>query len=395
MVDQRRLYSIKTIRSLEKLQHYSEDWNNFLERSQNNNIFLTWEWLSTWIKVYLKQNNLLTLIVFEDEELVAIAPLWVEKVRFLGLLRLKVLKFLGSGEVCADHLDLIMGVKNVPGRARAIWDYLYGPLRSEWDIFEYYNVPNNSPVLDAFYRLGDEDDRCIKREIIDYSICPYISLPNSWDEYLKDFSQKGRYSINFSKRRLEQQGKMVLKFCKDVYDLPGEMQRLIALKRKSVIAGVRQENYATPEFERFHYHVARKFLEMGLLFLCSIRISGRHVGSFYGFIYNNTLYNYILSVERGIYKRVSIGRALLAYCIEEAIKNKYREFDFLRGDEEYKYHWTDLDRRNLSLRFHNRNANTFAFLLYHFIYDYLKQIVKALLGKRVVFLKRLLKKRPS
>jgi CelD/BcsL family acetyltransferase involved in cellulose biosynthesis len=393
MVDQRRLHSIKTIRSLGKLQHYSEDWNKLLNKSPNNNVFLTWEWVSTWADVYLENNELLTIIVYEGEEIAAIAPFWVESIRFSGILQLKVLKFLGSGDVCVDYPDLILKAENVTALAKVIWDHLFGPLRREWDIFEYYEVPNNSPVLDAFCKLSDIDSRCIKRELIDYSICPYISLPESWNEYLQNFSQKGRYSINFSKKRLEQQGKMVLRFCEDANDLPGEMQKLITLKRKSVTGAGEQGNFATQEFERFHHHIARKFLEKGLLFLCSIQISGKHVGSFYGFKYNNTLYNYMISVERGIYKRVSIGRALLAYCIEEAIKNNYREFDFLRGDENYKYDWTKLDRRNLSQRIYNRKVKAFIFLLQHFTYYYIKQLVKALLRERVVLLKQMIKRK--
>lgn len=227
---------------------------------------------------------------------------------------------------------------------------------------------------------------------MDYSICPYISLPGTWEEYIQSFSQKGRYSINFSKKRLEQQGKMELRFCEDANDLTGEMQKLIALKRKSVTVEGQQGNFATEEFERFHNQLAGKFLGLGQLFLCSIQISDRHVGSFYGFTYNNTLYNYMISVERGIYKRVSIGRALLAYCIEKAININCGELDFLRGDESYKYDWTDLDRRNLSQRIYNHKVKSFVFLLFQFTYSYFKQLVKAFLMDKTILLKRLIKK---
>ncbi len=393
MTERCSLTSVKLIRNLKELQSYSKDWNNFLERSQNNNIFLTWEWLSNWIKVYLRQNNLLTLIVFEDEELVAIVPLWVEKVRFWGVLQLKVLKFLGSGEVCADHLDLIMGVKNVSDRARAIWDYLYGPLRSEWDIFEYYNVPNNSPVLDAFYKLGDEDDRCIKREIVDFSICPYISLPDSWDTYEASLSRNQRKGLRKSTKLLIEMGELELKFCRNVESLQNEMQRLIKLNRRSWRQRGRSGSFATDEFKHFHEILSRELLAKKMLFLCSLWLDGHHIGSSYAFEYNRTVYGYIIAVEKSPIKRASVGRVLLGLCIKETIERGCREYDQLRGDEEYKYEWSSLARRNLSLRFYNRNVNTFAFILYRFTYDYLKQIVKTLLGARVIFLKKLFRKR--
>jgi CelD/BcsL family acetyltransferase involved in cellulose biosynthesis len=74
------------------------EWDNLLTNSQANNIFLTWEWVNTWWKVY-KQDFELYLIVVRDKEanLVGIGPFKLARKRFLQLCNISVLEFLGSG----------------------------------------------------------------------------------------------------------------------------------------------------------------------------------------------------------------------------------------------------------------------------------------------------------
>ena len=40
------------IENFESLPINKYEWNNILKKSNNNNIFLTWEWLSTWFKYF-------------------------------------------------------------------------------------------------------------------------------------------------------------------------------------------------------------------------------------------------------------------------------------------------------------------------------------------------------
>ena len=119
-----------------------------------------------------------------------------------------------------------------------------------------------------------------------------------------------------------------------------------------------------------------------MLFLCSLWLNDQHLGSFYGFAYNKTVYFYVIGVDRHRFLGVNIGRVLLGMCVQESIRRGHREFDLLRGNEEYKYQWTDRDRRNLSLSFHNCTSRALALILCRFVHQFTRQVAKALLWRR-------------
>jgi CelD/BcsL family acetyltransferase involved in cellulose biosynthesis len=53
--------------------------------------------------------------------------------------------------------------------------------------------------------------------------------------------------------------------------------------------------------------------------------------------------------------RFSPGTVLFSYCIRRAIEEGMEEFDFLQGDESYKYSWTKTARTNLEIRIFNKS----------------------------------------
>jgi hypothetical protein len=77
---------VELVKDEKSFLHLQGEWNNLLTNSTANNIFLTWEWISTWWKIY-KENFELYLITVRDKEanLVGIGPFKVTKRKFLRL----------------------------------------------------------------------------------------------------------------------------------------------------------------------------------------------------------------------------------------------------------------------------------------------------------------------
>ncbi len=64
-----------------------------------------------------------------------------------------------------------------------------------------------------------------------------------------------------------------------------------------------------------------------------------------------------------------------------AIATGSREFDFLRGSEEYKYRWTSTERRNPRIRFYNRTGKALVFLVLGRTYRRTRGVLKNVLGR--------------
>jgi len=356
--------SVRVIRTMGELSEYEPVWNDLVRRSQFDDVFLTWEWMSNWSRVFLANGdgNLMAIAVHEGGEVVAIAPLWVETIRYGNVLELRVLKAIGAG--ASDYFDFVVRADGVRARTKAIWDHLLGPLRDEWDVFELFDVPDGSPVLAVLRLLAERDTRSSGAKFVQNTICPYAPLPSTWDSLLRSFPRRTRYAVSYSRRRLNGQGDLRVRFCERSDELSGMVNDLIRLNRKSWNERGKAGAFATEELERFHHMVSRELFDRGRLFLCSLELDARHIGSFYGFDYADKVYYYSSAIERNPVSRVKVGTVLLGVCIEESIQRGRREFDLLRGNERYKRLWTRQYRSTTSFRIYNKHIRSGVIFLY-------------------------------
>ena len=80
----------------------------------------------------------------------------------------------------------------------------------------------------------------------------------------------------------------------------------------------------------------RTAFEQGYLWLAFLEIGGVKVAASLNFDYKNKLWGYNSGVSRE-HMELSPGWVLLAHTIQWCCENGRYEFDFMRGDEEYKY----------------------------------------------------------
>jgi len=80
-------------------------------------------------------------------------------------------------------------------------------------------------------------------------------------------------------------------------------------------------------------HVA---FRAGYLQLAFLEVDGEKACAYLNFDYDNKIWVYNSGLDRR-FMDLSVGWVLLGYLLEWANQNKRAEFDFLRGDEDYKY----------------------------------------------------------
>jgi CelD/BcsL family acetyltransferase involved in cellulose biosynthesis len=345
--------TVRIVRNHDELRTLETAWSGLLARSVHSSLFLTWDWMSIWADVNVKPGRLCVVVVQQEGEMVAIAPLWVDHVS-CGPVRARLLRFLGTGEACSDHLDLIVQRKQWDEWTRVIWDQLFGMLSTEWDCFEYSDVPAGSCVQRALVDLAEFDPRCPLYEFAGMTVCPYLTLSDSWDGFVSELSKSRRYAVKAARTQLAERGETRANLVTDSGMLAAEMQRLEALNSSIWKERGQAGSFATESFRDFHQRVSARLLERSQLFLCSLTCNDRYLGALYGYVHQGVLHNYIFSAERLEDRKLNVGDALLSYSIEAAIGMGCRELDFLRGAEPYQYLWTTLDRRNLTVRFYNR-----------------------------------------
>jgi CelD/BcsL family acetyltransferase involved in cellulose biosynthesis len=380
--------SFRVVTSLDDLQSFRTEWEQLERTCFRPNVFQSWNWTIHWLRLYLGNNGLLCIIAYDKDIPVAIAPLWVERVRFGGMFTMRVLQFIGSKEICADYLDFLIAPRRAPEQTKRIWDHLFGPLRKEWDVFQYHDVPGQSPSLSVISELTNRDERCVHTDIETFTVCPYIELPDSQEEFIAGLNSKQRKNLKTAELSMRKLGEVTLTRCSDTDQVDATLNELIELHQSWWRERGERGSFASDRFREFHRQITRLALEDGTLGLSTLRLDNETIGICYGFVYEGTAFGYIHSVTKVGSTNIGVGRVLMARCIEQAIEAGCHEFDLLRGAEQYKYYWTDKDRRNLSLTLYNRRPKAFLRLFTRFVGRYSKELIRSVLGKHSQSVKR-------
>jgi CelD/BcsL family acetyltransferase involved in cellulose biosynthesis len=84
----------------------------------------------------------------------------------------------------------------------------------------------------------------------------------------------------------------------------------------------------------------------GYLQLAFLEVDGQKAAGYINFDYNNHIWVYNSGLNFDYYS-LSPGWVLLGYLLQWANEHNRAIFDFLRGDEDYKYRFGGIDRRVL------------------------------------------------
>jgi CelD/BcsL family acetyltransferase involved in cellulose biosynthesis len=107
--------------------------------------------------------------------------------------------------------------------------------------------------------------------------------------------------------------------------------------------------------QRFHREAARAMLRAGMLRLYALLVAGRLAAVLYGFRDRRRFYYYLAGFDPALGK-VSPGTLVVGHAIEEAAREGAGDFDFLRGQEAYKYLWGAQEQCNYRRRLTPRPA---------------------------------------
>jgi CelD/BcsL family acetyltransferase involved in cellulose biosynthesis len=303
------------------------EWNALLHRSSSDTLFLTWEWQSTWWK-HLGEGglHLLGFRAEEDGRLVGIAPLFHTQPQDGPT----ALNLNGCRDV-SDYLDLIVE----QGQEEAVYSALLDYLQQEapaWDLIDICNIPQGSLAPVLLRKLAAARGLQTLVEVED--VCPIIQLPATWEEYLMSLDKKQRHEVRRKLRRAEAEVETRFFIVGPERDLQAEMESFIDLHQKST---PEKDKFMDRQMQGFFFDVAGVLQAQGWLQLAFIEMDGHRAASLLNFDYGNAILVYNSGYDPTQFHFLSPGILVTARCIEQAIALGRDKFDFLRGDEIYKY----------------------------------------------------------
>jgi CelD/BcsL family acetyltransferase involved in cellulose biosynthesis len=104
-----------------------------------------------------------------------------------------------------------------------------------------------------------------------------------------------------------------------------------------------KEKFLTEAMRSQMLVTARTAMSKGWLRLAFFEVGGKKAAAAYNFDYGNRLWGYNSGVNRDFIE-LSPGWVLLGHMLHWACEHGRTEFDFMRGNEEYKYRFGAKDR---------------------------------------------------
>lgn len=308
-----------------------DEWNELVQNSASNCLFLTWEWLHTWW-THLGMPQPAIVAVRRNRALVGLAPLFTRS----GLVPQHEL--MGRGTIGSDYLDLVAAEEHRDAVLAEIADRLHRsgrPLVLE-------QVPAGGSEAAELMRLLQAMGW--RRTVEVTNTCPYIDLTDhDWDSYLQTLSSSHRYNFRRRRRQLERDFEVELELVESEERRREALDTLIALhlERWQELGG--SEAFGSRAVIDFHHDFTQRALRRGWLRLYVLKLDGRPAAAIYGMHYDDRFLFYQSGFDAE-FGRYSVGMVLMGLTIRAAIAEGAREYDLLHGDEEYKFSWAKTSR---------------------------------------------------
>lgn len=339
----------RILRDVTSAERIADSWRELLERSSSPEPVQTPSWMLAWWRQFGDADRRsLRLVTFsEGGRLVGIAPLSSRVVMHRRAIPVRRLELLASGEderdeICSDYVGAIVEAGREGEVAAELAKLLCdrdGDGLGKWDELLMPQMRADAPFISAIEAALGKRGAVVS--VRDTGLCPYIALPKTWDEYLKELDSSRRYIVSRSLRELDKWTG------KDGHTLRRAGTREELAEGRAVLRALHAERwegegetgvFASERFTRFHDEVMPRLLdgEGGTLDLLWLVAKGEPVAAIYNIVYRDKVYFYQSGRRLDVPKGVKIGIAIHALAIRRSIELGHREYDFLNGASQYK-----------------------------------------------------------
>ena len=368
---------VKIVTDITEFEQLREKWNALVETSVYPNIFTTWEWSFLWWKhfgasVGRRGGSLFILLVENDDpdgELLAIFPLYRT-----GNGRL--IYWIGYGaKLCPEYLGPLIRHDAIEIAVLTVCDFLVNDA-GRWDRFFFEDYARDDPGTSAF---AERLKQKLPNRAASGEARFYVSLPDSYDAYLKRFSGHNRMN---KKNRLNKSKSAYLASTEVV--TAGDLERGFFLladlttqsrKRLKQVSPYLQESYRA-----FHREILETLLPMNRAMLFLLKYADTPVAVLFSYTLNRKCY----ATQLGWISDCpgSPGDLIFQYMLIHLIENRFSELDFLRGGQWYKTTFTDTSRPTETLSvYYGKNFTYLCDRMKAQLYYPVKRIIKLLLLK--------------
>lgn len=236
------------------------------------------------------------------------------------------LTFSGGIEI-SDYMDLI-GPETYKEEA---WIEILAYLKTNYQLpLHLHNVPQDSTTLSYFRKCSSIDTKVTVKQ---NDTTPILSLPTTYERYIDTLPRKHRHELERKIRKFTRENPTARVIISKTPHK--DIEVLIQLMR----INEKKQRFLTPEYDEFFRTLADLF--RGQLLLQFLYVDDIPVAGLMAFTTHTSFLLYNSGFH--IHKAPGAGFYLKAKSVQYAIEHGYESYNFLQGNERYKYELGGVD----------------------------------------------------
>ena len=335
-----------------------DSWNCLVDAADTGGIFLQYFWIRLWWRHFGHSYELFFVTAERDGEVLAFAPLMLDKdrtLRFIGDLNSDYLGFV----IPPSRMDLLSGLLEFLVDSGHLWSVVH--LR---------NIPRETTVQSGLV------DICREKNLMpwnNYSVAaPYLQIEGNADEVS---ALLGKYSLRRAERVLKDQGDVTF----EIFTSNERAARFWEIFAQQHIARCRRDsrysNFSDPRYLPFLRGLFESDTERSRVQFSGLFLDEEPVAFHFGLVSQQRLLWYKPSFDISIQKG-SPGVVLIRNLILTAQEHGFSELDFTIGDEPFKNRFCNQRRIVDEYRLHRSYAAYMADRGYWRLRQLLKRLIE-------------------
>jgi CelD/BcsL family acetyltransferase involved in cellulose biosynthesis len=391
---------IRIIRSTDRLFYFRKSWDDLVLKSSGATIFQSFGWIYNWWNSYEPGNAHALHIIFilYQGKLIAIAPFYI---RIFSFFRLKVfhqLRLMGDGlqsndtastaaggDGISDYLDIIVRDGFAGFTSEILVDYLQD-FKCFFDELDFRNIPVKSFINEWLRPELEACGFCVKAGNSD--LCPTVVIPGTIDSFLESLKPSMKRKLRQIQKTLESGG------ITEIINV-NPSNRIASLQRLKQLHQTRWNALGYPglffdkRFEKFISAVSSEFLKNDWLWFKLLKLDDKVIAARLGYKFKGRVYDYLSGFDfRKFAAALRPGITLLYLMIRDAIHDKYRSVEFLRGSESYKFELSSVVLHNVNISAYNVKQPKYRITLFGLIKFWSKIILRMKYELAIIILQK-------
>lgn len=336
---------ISWVHSITEFVGLRDSWNALLEHSNERSLFLTHEWLTSWLSTYGAGEKLEVLTLWSGERLLAAAP-FIKRRGQAGFIRIRCLDFASSG--VSGHTAMVSD-----RREQGLPDQLVQAIvaRRDWHRLRLPDVPAGSRTITEV-PVAARDAGCgVVTKPGRKS--PGLDTTGTESEFLASLSANARYNLNRRWRRLAAAGPVRIDTYRGAECLGTPLQIAFEVSARSWKAETSMDMGGSESSRAFFHRLFEITASAGWMSIWVLRLAEKPIAIQVHGTYQNTAHLLRTDFDQN-HAQLAPGHNLLRRVLEALFDSSVKRFDLGGQDYEYKRRLTDQTLQHETLELYNR-----------------------------------------